>query len=460
VEIRVLSKNSPVEKKGMILMKMNGWLVLGCLVAGSVMAADWPQFCGPNRNNVSEETGLADTWPADGPKVLWETAVHDGYSGPSIKGGKAYFIDRDGDSSLLRCLDMTSGQDLWTVSIHDPGVMKGKKFEGTRGTPTVTDDAIYLVTGYGTLACIDLKTKKVLWKHQLLEEYGIELHQFGIAQSPSIYKNMVLVAPNAPDFGVAAYDKKTGKLIWKSKGLGFHSYICPRVEQVCGVDMVIAVGSSEKAPRPSRRKKEDDEPEPVKKELAPGHVVGLSVQDGSILWDYTNWRCHMAIPHPVALSDNRFFITSGYDAGSALIQIRKDSSGFAFEEIYKTDEVGAQLHQPIQVGDYLFVGSTSNSRKDGLASFALDGTLLWRTKDIDDAPRFERSPFLMADGKLIALDAKSGTLYLLKADPLNYTEISSAVLLKENEMSWAPMALSDGKLLLRDWDTMKCVDLR
>lgn len=443
-----------------MLMKMNGWMVVGCVVAGTALAADWPQFCGPTRDNISEETGLADSWPESGPRVLWETAVHDGYSGPSIKGGKAYFIDRDGDNSLLRCLDMTSGKDLWKVSIEDPGKMKGEKFEGTRGTPTVTDDAIYLVTGYGTLACIDPESKEIRWKHQLLEEFGLELHQFGIAQSPSIYKNMVLVAPNAPDCGVATYDKQTGTLIWKSEGLGYHSYICPRVENVCGVDMVIAVGSSEKAERPSRRKKKDDEPKAEKKELAPGHVVGLSPKDGTILWDYTNWRCHMAIPHPVALSEDRFFITSGYEAGSALIQIRKNADGFEINEIYKTDEVGAQLHQPIRVGDDLFIGSTSNSRKDGLASFSIDGKLAWRTKDLDDAPRFERSPFILADGKLVALDAKTGTLYLLKADPAAYTELASAKLLKDNEMSWAPLALSDGKLLLRDWNVLKCVDLK
>lgn len=441
------------------MKKIDQLVMLGLFLGGAVFAADWPQYAGLNRDNSSAETELADTWPADGPKVLWETSVHDGYSGASIKDGLAYFIDRKDDDSLLRCIDMETGKDLWSVTIEDPGAMKGKKYDGTRGTPTVTDDSVYLVTGYGTLACIDLKAKNVRWKHQLLEEYGVELNQFGMAQSPALYENRVLVAPNAPDCGVAAYDATSGKLIWKSVGIGFHSYTSPRVETVCGEAMVIAVGSAEKPPRKSRKNK-DEEPDEEPKEPAPGHVVGLSVTDGSILWDYTNWRCQTVIPHPVLLSDNRFFITSGYNAGSALIQIVKSNSGFEVKEIYKTDDVGAQIHQPIQVGDHLFVGSTSNSRKDGLASFSIDGKLNWRTKDLEGAPRFERSPFILADGKLIALDAKSGTLYLLKADPSAYTELSSAKLLKENEMSWAPLALSDGKLLLRDWDTMKCIDLK
>ena len=189
-------------------------------------------------------------------------------------------------------------------------------------------------------------------------------------------------------------------------------------------------------------------------------MVGLSPKDGSILWDYTDWRCHMAIPHPVALSGNRLFITGGYKAGSAMIRVEKAGEGFAVKELYKTDEVGSQLHQPIRVGDHLFIGSNSNSRKDGLVSFSLDGKLEWRTKEIDGAPNFERGPFILADGKIAILDGKTGILYLVKADPSTYTELASAPMVEKNDMAWAPLALSNGKLLVRDWNTLKCVDLK
>jgi outer membrane protein assembly factor BamB len=437
-------------------------MIIGLVVAASVAAtaADWPQYGGMNRNNVSAESGLADSWPAGGPKVLWETAVHDGYSGPAIVEGKAYLTDRDGDDSLLRCLDMKSGKELWRVAFSDPGILKSKKYDGSRGTPTIADGQAYLVTSYGTFVCIDLKAQKVKWKHNIASDYDNEVHQFGIGQSPAVYGNMVLVAPNANEVGVAAYDAASGERLWTSPGLGFHAYGSPRVEQVFGQDMVIAIGSAEKAPRPSRRKREEPEQDAPKKELAPGHVVGLSPRDGSILWDYTGWRCDYAIPHPVLLSDNRFFITGGYDAGSAMIQVVKKDAGFAVKELYKTDEVGSQLHQPILVGDHVFIGSNSNSRKDGLASFAVDGKLAWRTKDIDGAPNFERGSFILADGKLVMLDGKTGNLHLVKADPKQFQLLASAEMVEENDMAWAPLALSDGLLLVRDWNTLKCVDLR
>lgn len=428
------------------------------LWVSSSFAGDWPQFCGPNRNNISTETGLADSWPEAGPKVLWETEVHDGYSGPAIKDGKVYLIDREGDNSLLRCLALDSGKELWRVSFADAAEMKSKKFAGTRGTPTIAGDAAYLVTGYGTFACIDLKTKKVRWSHNLLEAFDLELNQFGMGQSPSVYGKMVFVAPNSKDAGVAAYDRESGKRLWVSPGLGRHSFISPRVVEICGQEMVVAVGSGEKEQR-SKRRKGKEEPAP-KKEPAPARVVGLSPKDGSILWDYAGWRCLMAIPHPVELSGNRFFITGGYKAGSAMIQIVKTESGFEVRELYKTDEVGSQLHQPIPLGDHLFIGSNSNSRKDGLACFSFDGKLEWRTKDIDDAPNFERGSFILADGKLIILDGKTGILYLVKADPSTYAELASAPMVEKNDMAWAPLALSNGKLLVRDWNTMKCVDLK
>ena len=434
-------------------------VVVGAAWVATAFAGDWPQFGGPDRNNVSTETGLADAWPEGGLTTLWETAVFDGYSGPAIKDGKVYMIDRNGDNSLLRCLDLVSGKDLWTCSFPDPGEMKGKKFAGTRGTPTVTDDAIYLVTGYGTFACIDLKSHKIKWKLSLLEDYGSELNQFGIAQAPFIHGDMVLVAPYTDEAGVAAYDKTSGKKLWTSPGLGKHAYVSPRVVTICGQEMVVAAGSKEDPPKKRGRGK-DAETEPPTKEPMLGHIVGLSPKDGSILWDYTGWQCKIAIPQPVLVPDDRLFITGGYDAGSAMIQIVKEGNGFAARELYKTEDVGSQTHLPILVGNHLFIESNSNSRHDGLACFSLDGKLEWRTKDIDGAPNFERGSFILADGKLIILDGKTGSLHLVKADASGYKELASAPLVKENDMAWAPLALSNGKLLVRDWNTLKCIDLK
>lgn len=434
----------------------------GCLLVlagffSSAYTADWPQFCGPDRNNVSAETGLADRWPSSGPKVLWEVPVYNGYSGPAIRDGKAYLIDRNGENSLLRCLNMEDGSELWVCSFADPGEMTGKKYEGTRGTPTITETHAYLVTGYGQLVCVDLTTHEVKWAKNLLTEFNNPLHQFGVAQSPFIHGNLVLVSPHAEAAGVVAFDKVTGETVWTSPRIGAHAYVSPLVTTLCGREMVIASGSKEKPERGRNRGKDQEKPAA---EARLGRLVGLSLEDGSILWEYSGWQCDGAIPAPTPIAGDRLFITGGYDAGSAMIQLEKTDAGFAVKELYKTEEVGAQLQQPIEVDGHLFIGSNSNNRKDGLACFSLDGKLKWRTKDIEGAPNFERGPFILADGKLILLDGESGFLYLVKADPSDYKELSSVKIVKEKDMAWAPLALSNGKLLLRDWNTMKCIELK
>ncbi|MCF7849329.1 MAG: PQQ-like beta-propeller repeat protein [Kiritimatiellales bacterium] len=433
-------------------------VVLGILLVAGPAVCDWPQYGGPDRNNVSLETGLADSWPEGGPKVLWEAAVSDGYAAPVVKDDKVYLLGRDGGNGMLRCLDIDSGKEVWSCSFADPGEIKSKKYNVERGIPTIAGDAAFVVTGHGTFACIDLKSHRVKWRHHLANDYHIELFMFGVCQSPLVCGDMVLVAPHAPDAGVAAYDRKSGERLWVSQGLGKYSwaYTSPVLMTVCGQEMIVAAGSEEYASK-SRGRNAKDEP---KKELVPGHIVGLSPKDGSTLWDYTGWQCEQAIPGPTPVGNDRIFITGGYDAGSAMIQIVQAGGGLEVNELYKTDVVGSQLHQPIQLGNHLFIGSNSNTRNDGLACFNIAGTLAWRTKDIEGAPNFERGSFIMADGKLILLDGKSGILYLAKADAAGYQPLASAPMVGKNDMAWAPLALSGGRLLVRDWTTLKCVDLK
>ncbi|NLX24682.1 MAG: PQQ-binding-like beta-propeller repeat protein [Lentisphaerae bacterium] len=438
--------------------------ILGCAVVATSFAEDWPQFCGPNRNNISTETGLADSWPEGGPKVLWEKTVSDGYSSPAIKDGKVYFADRDGNKSVLLCMDLNSGTNLWKCAIEDPGTMSHQQYAGTRGTPTVTDDAVYLVTAWGTMLCVDLESKSVRWKHNLLEEYGMSLHMWGMSQSPLIYKDLVIVVPSAESAGVVAYNRKDGAVVWKSKSIGGYSFASPALYTICGKEMILAVGSQAGGGFGGGgggrgRGRPGAAPQAASTTASSG-VFGLSPEDGSVLWSYTGWQCGNAIPFPITISDDRVFMTGGYNAGSAMFRVEKTDEGYKTTELFKNSIIGPQLHQPIYFDDRILVVNTDNSLNDGLACFKLDGTMVWRTKDIAGGPTFERGGFIIADGKIILLDAKTGKLHLAKADVSGYHELASAPMVKKNDMAWAPLTLSNGKLIVRDWTTMKCVDLK
>ncbi|MBN2163595.1 MAG: PQQ-binding-like beta-propeller repeat protein [Pontiellaceae bacterium] len=429
--------------------------MIGAAMVLSASAADWPQFCGPARDNISTETGLADSWPESGPKVLWEMSVNDGYSSPAIRAGKVYFVDRSEEVSLLRCMDLEKGTELWNVGVEDPGTMSHKQFAGTRGTPAVTDNAAYFVTGWGSLVCVDLATKSVIWKHNLLSEFEMELNRWGLSQSPLLYGDLVIVAITSDRTGVAAYHCKDGSPAWKSESIGGYTFSSPVMYSLCGTDMIVAIGSEA-----GGRRRRNETPEETPAAPPKSGVFGLSPSDGSVLWHYSGWQCRNAVPFPTRLPDERLFITGGYDAGSAMIRIKKTETGYEAEELFKIDDVSPQIHQPVYLDGHLLVANNGNRKNDGLICVSMDGIVDWRSKDAENGPTFERGGFLLVDGKIVILDAKTGMLHLLRADVSGYKELASAPMVKENDMAWAPLALSDGKLLVRDWTTLKCVDLR
>ena len=414
-------------------------LLISCfalLVGISVAAADWPQMAGPNRTNISEETGIARSWPEKGPKVLWTVSLGEGFASPSIKDGKVYMLDRPDDEwDVLRCFDLETGEEMWNFPYAAPGKVS---YEGSRTAPTMEGNRIYFVGVLGHFHCVDLETRLPLWKKHIREDFGEETPHWGVAQAPSIYNDLVIVAPQAKDAGVVAYNKESGELVWKTPMLGSLGYSTPVITTLCGVDQVIMVTAGDVA------------------------ATGISIEDGTVLWQYNNWKCKIPIPYATTLPDNRLFITGGYGAGSAMIQLQLVDGKFKATELFKTDECGSQIQQPILFEDHLYVNSNSNEREDGLMCLTLDGKVLWKTRDTTlkwFATTFERGPLLFADGLLFNLDGKKGNLHLIEPSPKEYKELAQVKILGGKQI-WAPMALSQGKLVLRSQSEMKCLDVK
>lgn len=407
-------------------------VAVGLALHLSAGAADWWQFQGPGRNGTSPETGLLRSWPEDGPKELWAFPLGEGYGGPAIRDGEVYILDRvNNERDVLRCLSFATGEELWAYAYDAPGKVG---HSGSRNPPTVGETRVYSVGMMGHFLCIDRKTHQPVWRKHLLEDFGNSPPSWGISQSPVLYKNLVIVAPQDPEAFVVAYDRETGDMVWQAAGLSGAGYVSPVLVTLDGVEQIVMVSAG-------------------------GQAAGISLENGGILWMYKGWRCRIPIPYPVQLPDNRLFITGGYDAGSAMLRITRDGGGFRVEELFKTDDCGSQIHQPLFFEGHLYANSNSNSRNDGMICMTLDGELKWRTADTRGLPRFERGNLLLADGMIISLDGKTGILHLVKPSPSGYRELAQAKIFDSNRM-WAPMALTDGKLLLRDQKQMKCLDLK
>ena len=403
-------------------------LTVTAVLAADAAAGDWAQFLGPNRNGIAPEAvKLARPWPEGGPEVLWKVDLGMGFGGPSIRDGKVYVLDRVDDAQdVLRCLDLASGKEEWNFAYDAPGKLD---HNGSRSTPTVDEKYVFTIGPFGHFHCVDKATHKPLWQKHLLEDFGGKRPNWGVAQSALLYKDSVIVAPLSGSVGVAAFEKATGKLLWKSRPFGTMAYTSPAVTSIGGVEQVVMVGD--------RR------------------VAGVDANTGELLWTYGGHRCQIRIPSLTLIGDGRIFITGGYDAGSAMIKVQKSEGKFAVEELFKVPEYGAQLHNALLYRDHLYLNCNTNSKADGLVCMDLDGKVKWKT---GRQPHFERGNLILVDGVLLVMHGRGGTLHMVQPDPAGYKEIAQAKILSGRDI-WAPMALADGKLVLRDQRQMKCLQV-
>jgi outer membrane protein assembly factor BamB len=404
------------------------------MVATCSSRADWPQYLGPNRNSVSDQKGILSSWPENGPEVLWTVAVGRGFGGPVIKDGKVYLLDRDdkvGDN--LRCFDLSNGKELWNFAYDSPGSVM---FPGSRSIPTVDGNNIYSCGHNGDFYCIDINTHKPIWNKNVWTDFGGgKIPRWAITQNPLIYGDLVILASQSPKAGVVAYEKLTGNVKWTTPSLGAVGYVSPALVKVGGQDHIVTITAS------ARRN-------------GSGKVVGIDPLTGKILWEYTNWNCIIPVPSAVDAGEGRALITGGYEAGAAMIKIEKKADGsYGVTELYKTVEFGAHTQPPVLYNGYFYAQYSTNERKDGLVCMSIDGEIKWKT---GRSPLFDKGGSILADGLLLCTDGRKN-LYLIEPDPSSFKPLATAELLGPGNQNWAPLALADGKLLIRDQSHLKCV---
>jgi outer membrane protein assembly factor BamB len=297
------------------------------------------------------------------------------------------------------------------------------------------------------LYCIDINTHKPVWNKNVWTDFGGgEIPRWAITQCPLIYGDLVILASQAPQAGVVAYEKLSGKLRWKTQSLGEVGYVSPAIVKVGKESHVVMITAS--AGRGA--------------DASGGKVVGIDPLTGKILWEYTNWQCGIPVPGAVDAGEGRVLITGGYQAGAAMIKIeRKPDGSFGVTELYKNADFGAHTQPPVLVNGYFYAQYTTNERKDGLVCMSMDGHIKWKT---GRSPLFDKGGIILADGLLLSTDG-SKKLYLIEPDPLAFKPIASAELLNVESgtdtrfgtQNWAPLALAGGKLLIRDQSRLKCL---
>lgn len=433
-------------------------------------ADDWPQFLGPQRNSTSAETGLLRTWPEGGPEVLWTVNVGRGYGGPVVKDGKVYLLDRDDEvGETLRCFDLSDGRELWSYAYDAPGTVM---FPGSRGVPTIDGGYVYTCGHNGDLHCIDIEAHKPAWKANVWTDFGGKPPAQGggfrrgasepgsfpiwaITQNPLVYGDLLIIASQAPEAGVVAYDKLTGDVKWKTPSLGYVGYVSPNIVKIDRNDHLVMVTPST---NPFQRSSPDENKR--------GKFVGLDPLSGERLWEYDNWNCHISVAPAVDAGENRVLVVGGYELGATMVKVDKKDGNYVATEVFTTEEFGDQTKPPILHKGHFYAQYGTNNRRDGLVCMNMDSEIKWKTKR---DPSFNKGSMILVDGLILATDGEQ-SVYLIEPNPSEFKPLASAEVLGEGgdssgiagriggrTQNWAPLAFSDGKLLVRDHNKMKCL---
>ncbi len=306
-------------------------------------AGDWPQWRGPERDGHSDETGLVDHWPADGPRLVWKAGhLGRGFSSLSIAGDRIFTMgDRD-DGQYVIALARDSGRELWSTRIGD--VWEPQGYAGPRCTPTVDADRLYVLGPHGDLVCLRTKDGHEVWHRSMQRDFGGRMHSgWGYSESPLVDGDKLVCTPGGPDAAIVALDKKTGREIWRAPiphlgdqggdGAGYSSIV---IGNGGGVRQYV--------------------------QLMGRGAVGVDARTGKFLWGY-NRVANRTANIPTPLVDGDFvFVSSGYQAGAALLKLVPEGDGVRAEEVYFLDGKQFQNHHGgmIMLGDYVYAGHGHN----------------------------------------------------------------------------------------------------
>ena len=396
------------------------------LTGGVVRGGQWPRYLGPDGTGVvTQGEKIARAWPKDGPRELWKIQVGAGFGGAAIADGKVFLLDRSREQQdIFRVLDLNTGATIWEHRYDASGFRGG--FPGSRGTPTVDGNRVYTVGVMGHVYCFDIAQKKVVWNKSLRSDFDAEAGDWGFAQSPLVVGDLVILSAAGGSNGLVALDKNTGRLRWKTREFGrTDTYTSPMLVKIGGVEQIVMWHR--------------------------GELAAFEPSRGGMLWSH-KWRTNRPIPQPVHLGDGRFFLTIGYGAGCAMIRASKSAGGsWAVTELFQDGRSASKVPPALLYEGHIYTNSDDNKR--GLQCLDANGEVKWET---GRRPEFGLGSLIIADGVLFIVNGDTGELVMAEASPRGYKELGRAQVLGGRDI-WAPLALSDGRLVLRDQKQMKCV---
>lgn len=403
-----------------------------CLLALSLLAPplradDWPQWRGPNRDDVSKETGLLKQWPAGGPKLVWlfkDAGI--GYSGHAIVKGRLFTMGARNGMEQLIAVDTTRGTQLWATDVGPE--FQERRGNGPRSTPTVDGDRVYALSANGHLICANAADGKELWKVRF-SDYGGRRPNWAFSESVLVDGNLVICTPGGGQGTLLALDKATGKKVWQTADWTDQAhYASPIVVNHNGARQYV--------------------------QLTAQTLAGVNAKDGRVLWR-SAWEGRTAVVPTPIFKDGHVYISSGYGVGCKLVKL---GPGHAVEDVYRNTDMVNHHGGVVLAGDHLY-GFSDGSRAWTCQEFKT-GKVAWTSRNLG------KGAITCADGMLYCLEESRGTVALIEASPKGWVERGRFTLTPQSEyvpqsgkFFWTHPVVANGKLYLRDHELLFCFDV-
>ncbi len=406
-----------------------GTAVLFASLAASALAveANWPQWRGPKRDDVSQETGLLQSWPEGGPKQVWlfkDCGL--GYSGPAIVGDRIYILGARDEKEQLLCLRASDGKQLWAVAVGN--VLENAWGNGPRSTPTVDGNLVYALSGQGNLVCCNTKDGSLVWS-KAMTELGGELPVWGFSESPLIHGNHVLCTPGGDQGAIVALEKLSGDLVWQTSELTDIAHyssivVAKHLGKQVGVQLLVS------------------------------QLVGIDLGDGSLLWSVP-WPGRVAVVPTPIVWENKIYVSSGYGAGCMMVEMGENHS---ISTVYDNKLMSNHHGGIIRINDSLF----GHSNKKGWTCQDFNtGEKVWQNRK-----ELGKGSIAYADGRFYCLSEGEGEVVLIAPSKEGWKEHGRFRLDPQTELRspkgriWTHPVIAGGRLYLRDQELLFSFDVQ
>ena len=386
----------------------------------------WTQWGGPNRNFQTDASGIKDTWPASGPRVVWKRALGEGYSAPAVEGDVLYTMYGKPRQEFVIAAHALTGQTIWEhstpISFQSDAPEMGN---GPYAAPLVVGDRLFTTGVTGRLQCLDKKTGKVIWTQQLWTDHQGSRLMYGYASSPIAFRELVIVPVGGRGRAVMAFNQSDGKVAWSQNDFG-NVYSSPLLINVSGLEQMAFI--------------------------LDGAVIAVNPHNGDLQWrvpfkaDFS-----IAVATPVWGPDNLLFVSSEYNAGTKVIELRRNALQTTATELWSSNRLRLHHGNAMRIGDSVYFSNGGKGSQAILTAVDVrSGTIHWQQRSI------EKATFVWADNKLIVLD-QEGHLMIAYPSPKEFRITARAPLL--SRLAWTPPVVVGTRAYLRDRQQLIAVEL-